>query len=658
MPNLVAIVDPKASADALSADLTRMMDAVDLPAFSFRRPSVVQDGVAAGNVLPGMNANRAQPVRAGARWLMLDGEILNAEDLKADLRRAGHEVDTEDDAELAMAAYHAFGPRFFERLNGTWNLVFHDGETGHTYVVTDRLGSRLLFFAHDGDRFCCANEMKGVVAGRAVRTRPGGPGLYALLSSGTQHGNQTWLDGIETVPAGTVIRLGPDGRRDERYWRFAFNEGGPEMSEADYAGAFARTLRAATARTLRHADAYPIAITLSGGLDSRAVALAIGPEHLPMEAITYGDPDSNDVIYARQLAQTIGLNHQYIEDQRPALEASDEAVYRELSGSTRGTGFYSVQADRILWRSEALTNFDGLASMIWHSVYRKHMRFMLNGAAGDAMTGSHLTPDLMVYRDRDWVVDSFVRRYFFQSEALLRQVLNPAYFAAVAPDRDDLFRAGFDQMDADEPTAVANIWDMENRQRRGAFTSFVMERYFCDCRSPFLDYDLCDVLARVPGRWRFQQRIYKRMFVDHFPHAAHVPWAYTGGRITKNPAYEFAREVFNFGKAKVQAALPKKGATKNRWDFRDTVGMMRADEEIFGMLERFVASEVFPSDVFDAAGVRQLAEDYRREGDTDRHVLFTHLVGIGRVMEMMLSGGRIGVPPTADPARFGVSTAP
>jgi len=145
-----------------------MMDAVDLPAFGFERRAAEGRGAIAGNVLPGMNRNHAQPARSGDRWLMLDGEILGVAKLKADLRRAGREVTTDDDAELAMLAFETFGEDFFERLEGTWNLVFHDGATGHTYVVTDRLGSRLLFYAHDGRRFVCANEIKGVVAGRAV----------------------------------------------------------------------------------------------------------------------------------------------------------------------------------------------------------------------------------------------------------------------------------------------------------------------------------------------------------------------------------------------------------------------------------------------------------------------------------------------------------
>ena len=153
MPNLVAIVDRTASKEALGADLDRMMDAVDLPAFHFPRRAAIEDGVAAGNVLPGMNANLAQPARSGRRWLMLDGEILGVQALKDDLRRAGREVDTDDDAELAMTAFEVFGPDFYQRMNGTWNMVFHDGDSGATYVVfgaASGFGSALQLSALDG----------------------------------------------------------------------------------------------------------------------------------------------------------------------------------------------------------------------------------------------------------------------------------------------------------------------------------------------------------------------------------------------------------------------------------------------------------------------------------------------------------------------------
>lgn len=659
MPNLVGLHDPTASREELERTLGRMMDAVDLPAFRFQRRSIVDGPMACGNVLPGMEDNASQPVfdRERGLWLMLDGELLGVRELVARLRRAGVDAEGKDDAKLALAAYVAFGQGFLEHLNGNWNLVLRDAAEDSTLVITDRLGSRLLFCAEDGPRFVFSTELKGVVAGRKVKTRPGGVALFGLLSAGMHHGDGVWLEGLKLVPAGTVVRLGATRRTSTRYWKMRFHEGGPEMSEADYADGFARHLRAATERSMKLSGRQRFALTLSGGLDSRAVALSLDRGHLPLTAITYGDEESADVRYARQLAQVIGLDHYYIEPERERLVADSERIYNQLTGSSGPQGFFSAQLDRIIWRCEALALFDGLSSPLWHPIYRQKMRFMLNGAAGDAMTGSHLTPNLLLAPTRAQLIDDFYRRRFPQSPELLRQVLTPRFYEENATRLRPVFAEGFDDIDADDPLAIANVWDMENRQRRGAFTSFTMERYFCNCRSPFLDYELVDFLTRVPGRWRFQQRIYKRMLVTAFPEARHVPWAYTEGRITTSPAFEFTREAFNWGRAKAKKLLPWEKNKPDRWAFRDPVKMMREDQALHERLVAFTRSEHFPSDIFDARGVAALVDDFAREGGGLRHVMFTNLLGIARAMELFLVPDEIRVPPSADPAAFGVATS-
>lgn len=649
MPNLVGVFDPRAEPSTLLADLTRMMTAVDYPAFDFPRPTVSGHGVAVGNILPGIEDNRSQPARHDDAWLMLDGELLGLDRLRADLRAAGF-TPQGDDAALALLAFRAFGLDFVEHLNGCWNIVVHDGTK--TYVVTDRHGSRLLFFAHDGERFVFANELKGVIAGRRGASRPGGVGLVQLLSAGNHFGASTWIEGIALIPPGTIVALG-DGVRRHRYYKLRFNERGPMMSEASYAAGFAHLLADATERNLKLADRFATAITLSGGLDSRAVALSIPKQHLPLTSITYGAEDSPDVVFAKQLADVIGLDHHYIEPEAQRLIAEGEARYRALTGEDGDFGFFSSQVDRILWRCEALSLFDGLGSPLWHPIYAPLMRFMLNGAAGDAMTGSHITPNLMLYPSRQEVMQDLLRRAFFQSDERLREVLTPQFFERHRAERDEAFLADFDEIDADEPTAVANIWDMENRQRRGAFTSFAIERYFCTCRSPFLDYELVDHLASVPARWRFQQRVYKRMLVDHHPRAAHVPWAYTEGRITASPTFEFAREVFNFARSRVEAMRASRNA-RPRWFFRDHVKMLKEDAALHRHLADFTRRDDFPSEVFDAAGIRRLSERYATTGTSDDYALFTHLVGIAKSMALFVSPGEVRVPAVADPAQFGV----
>lgn len=656
MPNLVGIIDPKAGREELTADLGRMMEAVDYPSLRFTKRSVIADGLAVGNVLPGFEDNLSQPVHDDTRriWLMLDGELLDRAGLARDLARKGFDPTGRDDAGLALDAYLAFGDGFHESLNGTWNLVLHDGNLGATFLITDRIGTRLLFFAEDAGRFVFATEVKGVVAGRKAASRPGGFGFLQLMVSAAHVGRHTWVDGIELIDPGTVVRFDARGRHQRRYWRFRFNEGRAEMSERAYAEVFGDLLRQATERTMRLHDRQPIGITLSGGLDSRAVALAIPREHLPIPAITYGGESSPDVRYARQLAEVIGLEHHFIEGLWPGFVKECEAVYAEQLGRKVQLSYYSAQLERVVWRAEALSMFDGLSSMIWHPLYRKHMRFMLNGAAGDALTGSHLTPRMMLDPTRDELVKAHFADFFFQDRALVQQIVTPNFYRRYESELYDRFAATWEEIDADEPMAVANVWDMENRQRRGAFQSFTMERYFCVCRTPFVDYDLADHLSRVPPRWRFQQRVYKRMLVEQFPGAAHVPWAYTEGRITTSPTFEFAREAFNFVRSRVKAALPSERNKPPRWEFRDNAKMMREDERLHGVVLDFTRSDDFPSEVLSAEGIRRFVQDFAAGGGVEPGIMFSHLCGLAKCMELFMRGEPIRVPPLADPASFGV----
>lgn len=657
MPNLVGLHDPSVDRAELERALNRMLAAVDLPSFNLEQKRAVSEGIACGNILSGIEDNRSQPVRGDGLWLMLDGEILGAKELRRELSRRGTKTEGLDDAGLALAAYKTFGENFVDRLNGTWNLVLHDERQQVTWIATDRIGSRLLFFAEDGPRFTFSSEIKGVIAGRAVKSRAGGSGLLQLLL-GTQHfGTATWVEGIELLEPGTIVRLDHSGRERRRYWKYKFNEGAPLVSEDEYAEGFARSLRTATHRAMKDRERLPVAITLSGGLDSRAVALSIDRRYLPISSLTYGDPDSNDVRFAADLAGVIGFDHHYVESERPRLEAESRGALEKILGPSPfgERGFYGLQVDRIIWRSEGLAALYGLASMIWHPLFAKHMRVMLNGACGDAMTGSHLSPKLLVRRSRKQIADDLMNGTLIQNRELVAMVLNPDWLRRFEPSVAPAFRATFDRIEASEPMAIANIWDMENRQRRGAFTSFTMERYFCAPRAPFLDHELIDVLSSVPPMWRFQQRVYKRMLVNCHPHARRVRWAYTGGYISDSPAYEMAREVANYGRHWLEGKLQLK-KKQDHWAFRDVVGLLRADRDLFASIERWTQSDSFPSGVFDAAGIQRFLQLFA-EGSTPprAEALFCHLAMLARAERWWLGDRVVEIPPEADPAMFGMT---
>ncbi|MEE2902421.1 MAG: asparagine synthase-related protein, partial [Myxococcota bacterium] len=608
MPNLVGVYDSKADETSLRSVLRRMITIVDIPEYSYLKKKAQGRHLHCGNVLTGIEDNESQPVYDLSKnvWLMLDGEILGREPLEQELQSFGVDAANLDDAELALCAYLHLGENFLKNLNGRWNIVIHHVAEDLTIIASDRYGSRLLYWAKDGDRFVFGSELKAVITARPHQSLAGGYGLLELFMGPYLHGDRTWVDGIKVLNPGTFLRLQRGQIQLRRYWKASFNEGQVSVDEDNAVFEFKERLATAVRRNLRRKPNHPLAITLSGGLDSRSLALSIPEEQRPISALTYGDEHTPDVMYARQLADVLGLNFNHVESQRELLFDKSREVLRDLRANTDNTpyGFYSSQIDRVTWRDEFFGDQTGVTSMIWHPLYSKHMNLMLQGACGDALTGSHLTLFEMGQASRRQLIEKLMNTQYFQPIERLSQVFSKSFIKQYWPQRVEKFSELFENIDADNTTAISNVWDMENRQRRGAFSTFTMERYFCQIRVPYLDYELANFLSHLPPKLRFQQRLYKQMIVNGYPEASHVPWAYTRRPIGTKWKTEFAKEWYNYWSRKIRSKISPKSSSLPIYAFRDNQRLLQEDKPFGEPVYRWLQSDRFDSDVFNPEGIR------------------------------------------------------
>src|SRR5262245_32749610 len=72
-----------------------------------------------GGVQPMSYANRRY-------WITFNGEIYNYRSLKAELRAAGSQFDTDSDTEVILAAYAEWGTASFARLDGIFAFAIWD----------------------------------------------------------------------------------------------------------------------------------------------------------------------------------------------------------------------------------------------------------------------------------------------------------------------------------------------------------------------------------------------------------------------------------------------------------------------------------------------------------------------------------------------------
>ena len=241
-----------------------------------------------------LSAAAAQPMAHGDRyWLTYNGEVYNHPELRAELRRLGHVFRTHSDTEVLLAAFAEWGPRCFERMRGMWALVLVDTARGTALLCRDRLGMKPLYTWRSDGMVAVVSEIKQLLAVPGFRARRSGTAIAEYLATGYQAADRSFFEGVDPVPAGTCVAISTTEltmTHPEPYWH-------PErvtvsIGTADEAGeAFARKL-AECVRLHMRSD-VPVGCSLSGGLDSSAVAVLAAShlgaaERLPTFSSTFG----------------------------------------------------------------------------------------------------------------------------------------------------------------------------------------------------------------------------------------------------------------------------------------------------------------------------------------------------------------------------------
>jgi len=214
----------------------------------------------------------------------------------------------------------------FERGQFPWADIGQDRPDGNyalfrtteneIEVATDAAGSRTIWYYFDDDLFIAATSQRAIVMfigefafdDRVIRW---------MLSTGSLGPTLSWDRRIKRLQADSSVRL---SRND---WTVSVEERPVVFSEVKRdSREHGEALVAATTKTIRSLaplDFSRWVLTLSGGYDSRAVLYFIHKElGLPpgLRAVTWGVSDSvgaegNDATIARQLALSLGLEHEY-----------------------------------------------------------------------------------------------------------------------------------------------------------------------------------------------------------------------------------------------------------------------------------------------------------------------------------------------------------
>ena len=292
------------------------------------------------------DAGRQPMAGPGGRWISFNGEIFNWPELRAELSALGYSFKTQTDTEVILAAYDKWGPQCVTRFNGFWAFVLFDpkGNDGApaVFLSRDRFGIKPLFYHLKNGRLVVASEIRAIFEYLGTAPEPDRAVLARelVLHLGEDTAQTIYSGILEIEPASNATFDPRNGRmRIWRYWkpdpenRFT----GGEEEAVDRFGA----LLEESVRIRLRAD-REVALTLSGGVDSSAIAVAISrTSGAKVRAFTSHFPDHPEIDetrYARQVADACGFEHVLVEphildlvQEERALARHQELLYGGLS---------------------------------------------------------------------------------------------------------------------------------------------------------------------------------------------------------------------------------------------------------------------------------------------------------------------------------------
>jgi len=240
-------------------------------------------------------AGGRQPIFSedGEKCVICNGEIYNHLDLRKALHQE-HCFRTNSDTEAILHLFEEEGTQSVLKLDGMFAFVVYDGKD--ILVARDPLGIKPLYYSQENSCLLFASEIKAL-QGIAGNIQEFPAGYYYSPSQGL-----TQYYRLPVIPE----------------WQSNVSEISQKLHDKLYGAVEKRWM-----------SDVPVGCFLSGGLDSSLICAVSKRNFDHLDTFSVGlETESQDLIYARKVAQFLGTNHhEYVYTMSDVLEALPDVIY-------------------------------------------------------------------------------------------------------------------------------------------------------------------------------------------------------------------------------------------------------------------------------------------------------------------------------------------
>jgi len=442
------------------------------------------------------HAPRRSDVRSAP--VAIVGALLIAADLRLDGRDALQRqlclAGEIDDRALIGACWARWGPRCVDHLFGDFAFAVWCAESRRLWLARDPMGHRALYLRRQGQQLAFASALRPLRMLEGPVSADPDWLIDHLLNVPGDPARTAWRE-IRRIPAGHVCRFDHTGSDDaRRYFQLQPPEASAGLSESAWRDGFRERYLAAVRDRLSPSEL--IAATLSGGLDSSAVAATA--VHLLDGGNIRGyagrfpqTPASDEGAYLAELRALPGLQHRDLDVSAHSPLASYQALLPALDEPVLIQNLH-------LW------------STIYQAAQADGVRIVLDGHDGDSALGRSAGADARLRMGPPPVPSPVTR--LLNGLRSMRQQWRPAPIPiALTLIEPDFARAHhacerWQHVEAERRRAVEGDRQQRHTWRLcSGYSAYATERlsriaahYGCEPRHPFYDVRLLSWCIGLP----------------------------------------------------------------------------------------------------------------------------------------------------------------
>jgi asparagine synthase (glutamine-hydrolysing) len=243
--------------------------------------------------------------------MVLNGEIYNFAEIRAELQKLGYTFRSSGDSEVALCALREWGIAAVDRFVGMFAIALWFERERRLWLLRDRLGVKPLYYAWDGGTLWFGSELKALRAFKAWNPEIDRQALGEYFQFGYVSAPRSIYKRVYKLIPGHWLELCEQGDPAVRcYWSASQAREPLAGSESDLEEQLEALL--IDAFKYRMVSDVPVGVFLSGGLDSSLVTALLqkhSGQQLNTFTIGFPDPRFDEAPFAREVAAHLGTSH-------------------------------------------------------------------------------------------------------------------------------------------------------------------------------------------------------------------------------------------------------------------------------------------------------------------------------------------------------------